>query len=161
MQRIDAPHFLLVSVAHQSVIELCKVSQHCLQLLVLFVPGSEDTEAGLNRLLEVVERDGHETLRGQHFEHLVGEVLGDGLDELNSAREWILSDLGLLQVTEYSHDGQRDLVEFGGRDEFVEREVLHEYIVVLSGLECLLETCIRIEAHRGEEPLAVPICQRF
>jgi hypothetical protein len=97
------------------------------------VPGCEDGGGGSHGALE--GRVGHvgEALGGEDAEELRVEVSRDGFDEGEGASDRVRGELELLvEVGEDEENRVLDFREVGGGEELVEREVLHEDVVVVN-----------------------------
>lgn len=87
----------------------------------------------------------HELAGAQHLEQLGAEVAGDGLHQPQRPLDGVLGVADLLQVGEDGHQRLADLVQLRGRQQVVEREVLHQGVVVVHRLHRLLQACGREE----------------
>lgn len=91
-------------------------------------------------LLKLLVRYMHELAGAQHFEQLRAQVSGDGLHQTQRTLDGVLGVSDLAQVSEDGHQRLPDLVQLSGRQEIVEREVLHQRVVVVHRLHSLLQT---------------------
>lgn len=81
----------------------------------------------------------HELACAQDFEQLGAQVSGDGLHQSQRALDGVFGVPDLAEVSEDGHQRLPDLVEFGGRQQVVEGEVLHQGVVVVHRLHGLLQ----------------------
>lgn len=82
----------------------------------------------------------HELPGAQHLEELGAQVSGDGLHQTQCSLDRVLGVPDLFQVGENGHQGLADLIQLGGREQVVQREVLHQRVVVIDCFHSLFQT---------------------
>lgn len=82
----------------------------------------------------------HEFPGAQHLEKLGAQVPRDSLHQTQCSLNGILGVPNLFEVSKYSHQGLADLIQFGGRKQIIQREVLHQRIVVIHCFHSLFQT---------------------
>lgn len=91
-------------------------------------------------LLKLLVGHVHELACAQDFEQLRAEVSGDGLHQSQRTLDGVFGVSDLAKVSENGHQCLPDLVKFGGRQEIVEGEVLHQGVVIIHRLHSLLQS---------------------
>ena len=75
-----------------------------------------------------------------HLEQLVHQVARYGLHQPQGAHQRILGVADLAQVVEDVPERGAEAVQLGGGQQLVQREVLHQGVVVVDGGQRLLQT---------------------
>ncbi|CAL1688557.1 unnamed protein product [Lasius platythorax] len=111
VRRQHPPHHLHVLVAFL----LHDVPQQTRELVVLVVPGGEHLEALGHHLLEIVERDVHQSSRTQYLEQLLSQIPRDGFHQSQHSLNRILGAPNLSQMHEDLLHAAAYPFQLGGR----------------------------------------------
>ena len=91
-------------------------------------------------LLKLLKGDVHEAPRTQHLQQLLQQVPRDGLHQAQSTLDRVLRLTCLPQMSEDELQCRPDAVQFSGRKQVIEGEVLHQWVVINHCGQCLLQT---------------------